>query len=117
MVKTSRGKGAWHNAIIYKMLHNYGMPTSFDRTIASFLNNRKLINIGKENPVLLQAGTPQGSVLSPTLYILYVNDIPLNTVAGCKGGQYADDVSGWASGVNENQIKIKIQKALDAISS
>ena len=41
--------------------------------------------------VIMEAGTPQGSCLSPLLYIILVNDIP--SVANCaKIGQFADDI-------------------------
>lgn len=44
----------------------------------------------KSTQVRLKAGVPQGSVLSPLLFNLYVNDISLR-LDSCKMFQYADD--------------------------
>ena len=65
----------------------------------------------------LQAGTPQGSVLSPLLYLIYVNDIPLEASNGVRAGQYADDINGWASGTSQKRVSIKLQKTLTGIEN
>jgi len=48
---------------------------------------------------------------------LYVNDIPVDLTNGTGAGQYADDINSWASGVNQNRVKIKLQRTLDAIQT
>ena len=56
-----------------------GINRKLIRWISNFLYQRKLIiliNDQLSDPITLIHGVPQGSSLSPTLFILYVSDIP-----------------------------------------
>jgi len=67
----------WHPGLL--QLSELHFPSSLIQRISSFLSNRKfrvMFEGELSTPRDIQAGVPQGSVLAPTLYRLYMNDTP-----------------------------------------
>lgn len=83
----------WHNGLLFK-LYKMKCPIHILKITQSFLNNRESfvqVKNSKSAKFKLNAGVPQGSVLSPTYFNAYLNDIP--TPPGCSKALYADDTS------------------------
>jgi retron-type reverse transcriptase len=65
----------WHSGLLYK-LSKLEFSTSLFKLVSSFLSQRKFsVSVEGEMSTLreMQAGVPQGSLLSPTLYNMYIN--------------------------------------------
>ena len=107
----------WHNGLRYKLGH-LNLPHEICRILSSFLDNRTIsvmMQSSLSKPVRLLAGTPQGSVLSPLLYLVFVNDVPLGTSNGCHAGQFADDVNLWSTSRNSRLTHLRLQNTLNAM--
>ena len=83
----------WHAGLLHK-LKSYGISGQIFGIISSFLSIRRLRVVldGKSSQEYsINAGVPQGSILVPTLFLLYINDLPDNVI--CDIAIYVDDAS------------------------
>jgi retron-type reverse transcriptase len=83
----------WHKGLLYK-LKTIGVRDPLLGWFESYLTNRKqqVVIDGKSSEwQCIKAGVPQGSVLGPLLFLIYINDITENLETDCF--LYADDTS------------------------
>ena len=103
-----------HELLIVKLMA-YGIPVMLVNWIRAFLSNRKQrVVIGdvvsEWKPVT--SGVPQGSVLGPLLFVIYINDLPEICRSTCK--LYADDTK-LMSSVKTADDTSKLQQDLDEL--
>ena len=106
-----------HNKLLIK-LAAYGINGNLLGWINSFLSGRKqrvLVNNCYSEWSNVISSVPQGSVLGPILFLLYINDI-VDIVHGCKIKLFADDVKVfWVHDIKSKSINV-LQIRLDKIS-
>ena len=84
----------WHVCLIQKLKFNNGTSDQIFGLISSFISDRWLWVVldgksSQEYPV--NGGVSQGSILSPTLFLLYINDLRDDVI--CNIAVYADDTT------------------------
>ena len=83
----------WHKGLLYKM-ESYGFKGNVLNWFKSYLCDRQrrvVVNGFKSSMQSLSAGVPQGSVLGPFLFLLFINDITNQVSSNIR--LFADDTS------------------------
>ena len=107
------------HAILSEKLDRYGIRGFVHNLFVSYLSNRKCfieINNIKSDVKTFNVGVPQGSVLGPILFLLYVNDLPkisnnFQTVL------FADDTTISTTGKDSNELLYRTNSELNRVSN
>ena len=94
-----------HRKLVYK-IRNYGIHDQVLNWITSFLENRtQVVEVENElsNIVSVTSGVPQGSVLGPLLFLLFINDLPDKVNSQCR--LFADDALVYATRDQANTLQ------------
>ena len=84
----------WHNGLIYR-LATLEIPCFIIKTIEHFIEDRLFVvkvNGSTSNARKIYNGIPQGAVLSPTLFIMYINEPPIKSTSNESSVLFADDI-------------------------
>lgn len=109
----------WRHGIM-KDMHNMGLRGRLPLFIKEFMTDRVFkVKIGESISVgrILETGIPQGSVLSPTLFIIKINSLTkvIPKEVGFHASLYVDDLQIGYQHADLNQIKEKIQPTINSI--
>lgn len=106
----------WHEALIYKMV-SAQIPSYLTKIVKSYLSNRSFtVSVGKAQSEkrFIRVGLPQGGVLPPTLFKIFLNDIPQTESSML--ALLADDTAYLAESHSTKALINKLQKAADSAS-
>ena len=106
-----------HQLLLAKMAH-YGVRGGFLGLLESYLGGRSqyVVYGGHESGRgSVECGVPQGSVLGPLFFLIYVNDM----VRACEGLDlvlFADDTNIFAEGSNPAELFGRVNRGLEGLS-
>ena len=87
-----------HDLLLKKLRVMYGIDGILLKFLTNYLQNRnQRVVIGNQSSATLQvnSGVPQGSILGPLLFVLFINDISSGLSDGTHIVLYADDTKIW----------------------
>ena len=108
----------WHNGLRYNIFQ-LGLPSNVTRWLSDFLVGR-VIQVNVEgflsSKIYPKAGVSQGSVLSPLLFLIYVNEMPDPKHYLNSKSQFADDTGLWARSKKASLAANRLPRDLDALA-
>ena len=105
------------HTILIKKLQYLGLNQSAVEWFKSYLGDRVqmcAVNGVLSDPDQLSCGVPQGTILGPLLFLIYINDLP-NCVKYSSTRMFADDTNLTASGSSIPEIKTMLDKDIECL--
>ena len=103
--------------VLRRKLAKYLISPQALQWFTSYLDNRtqQCLTLGAlSSPLTIERGVPQGSILRPVLFSVYINNLSLS-LGEANTDMYADDTTLWSSSKSCNEIQQTLQSALNII--
>ena len=103
-----------NHSILLKKMEHYGVRGVVHQWFASYLSNREqFVSVNGHNSSLkkVSCGVPQGSVLGPLLFLIYINELP-NATKSLSFFLFADDTNIYFESDDIEKLTKKINKEL-----
>jgi len=107
----------WRKGLLIKIKKKFGINGHMFAWIADLITDRTFqVRIGDEHSdiYILENGTSQGSIISPTLFLMMINDMP-NSLSSTSVSLFADDSTFFKPGPNIIWLQRAVQKDLDVL--
>ena len=110
----------WRMGLLHKMIKK-GIPYRFVSYVRHFLSSRQTtvdVNGVQSKSFFLNEGLPQGSAISPLLFLIFIDDIDDELSDHTSRSLYADDTAAWTSkGRSKEEAQKRMQESINRIAA
>ena len=118
MIDLSKAFDTINHELLITKLSIYGVSPSSLKWFKAYLTSRRQyvrIDNVDSNSQIIRHGVPQGSILGPLLFIIFMNDINLVPISDCELHLYADDTTMLTCSPTMDQLMTTTNQALTTI--
>ena len=104
-------------SILLKKLAAHGVDEKSVGWFTSYLSNRsQRTSVGNftSTPSYVSVGVPQGSVLGPLLFLIYINDLP-DILQNTKSSLFADDTVVYTTAPSADHLTVALNEDLNNV--